>query len=265
MTQAFNLLFYDGLKKSFAHYYKNDLNLAQQIIGTITPEELTSPYLSQIKLLEEEATENKELAKLAETPKKYKEYVEAKLAEANAKKAALAQGIQDLIDGDRLPKNPEETEKLSQYKAADKKGNEYQWLKEDIVEGNETPEDLKSYHSGNAQIANEQLGRLRISMAEITSKPEQFQVWIPNAENLARKTRKETLENIHKMETVSRMPGLAPRKAMALKWLHQINTYHLQTMENPFSWHEYTGRQPERPIGADNLNLESWLKVGGEN
>jgi hypothetical protein len=113
-------------------------------------------------------------------------------------------------------------------------------------------------------VKKQEQDQYRAKMADITAHPEKLQYWIPNAENLSRKTRAETLENLHKLEALKSTPGLSPRKLMALTWLHQVSEFHLQTMENPFSWHDFTGRMPEKPLGADNLHLDDWLKMAGE-
>ncbi len=262
MEQAFNLLFYNGIKNNFAKYYGNDLARAGEMIGTITPEEVTAPYLEAINTLEDQITMQSELAALTGNKDEFLAYIARKEADLEARKSAAATGIQDLIAGTKQPTTFDQAIKLQAYQSLAAIGDQYAMYREAI---NSSPaEDVKATLEQISGMGREQQASMRLTMAQLSAHPEEYNVWIPNAENLARKTRKETLENIHRMETVSKMPGLSPRKLIALKWLNQVSSYHLQVMENPFSWHEYTGRMPEKPLGADNLNFDSWMKVAGD-
>ncbi len=261
MEQAFNLLFYNGIKNNFARYYANDLARAGEMIGTITAEELTQPYIEAVNLLEDNIVTQEELVKLSENKEEYLAYLARKQVEIETQKTSLAVGIQDVINGTKLPATIDEVNKLQAYQTLSEKGNTYAFYAEAM---NARPEEMKAFHEQTVARLRQQQNSYRINMANLTANPDAFNVWIPNAQNLASHSRKETLENIHKMETIKLMPGLSMRKLTALSWLQQVTSYHLQTMENPFSWHEYTGRMPEKPLGADNLNLDSWMKMAGE-
>lgn len=66
-------------------------------------------------------------------------------------------------------------------------------------------------------------------------------LWIPNSENLAKKTRAETLANIHQMYTVARL-YLSPAHKKALKWMIETTSRHFQKLANPFEWHNGNSR-----------------------
>lgn len=260
MSQAFNMLFYDGLKKNFAAYYRDDLARAGEIIGEITAEELSAPYLKQIQETDALIKIQDDLAALAGTPE-YAAYLNRKIAEGETRKAALASELGDLINGEKKPQTIAEAEKLAEYQSL----IQYEGIYKAYAQATDPAADVKQLHEDSSKMYKEHQSKLRLSIAQLTAKPENYKVWIPNAQNLSTKTRKETLENLHRINTLTLMPGLSPRKMMALKWLHQVSEFHLQTMENPFSWHEYTGRIPERPLGADNMHLDDWLKMAGGN
>lgn len=263
MGQAFNLLFYNGIKSNFAKYYGNDLARAGEMLGTITAEEMTAPYAEAIRDMEEQVSVQSDLAELAGNKDEYLAYLARKEAELEAQKTAAAAGIQDLIAGTKEATTIEQMTKLQAYQSLALISEQYAMYRSGINEA--TPDEAKVMLGQLAGMGREQIASMRMTMAKLTANPDTFNIWIPNAENLARKSRKETLENIHRMETLKQMPGLSPRKLIALSWLHQVSSYHLQTLENPFSWHEYTGRMPEKPLGADNLNLDSWMKMAGDN
>ncbi len=261
MTQAFNLLFYDGVKKNFAKYYADDLARAAQIIGTITPEQTMKPYLDEIAKSEAEKAEEESLLALAENSEAYLAEVARRKAAVEVLRSALATELGELVNGTKKPETIAQAAKLQEYQALVGRIGTYDELKEAATD---FPQILKAYHTQTIARHEQNQVQLRAAMGQITARPERLQYWVPTAENLARKTRAETLQNLHRLEALKATPGISPRQQMAITWLHQVSEFHLQTMENPFSWHEYTGRMPERPLGADNLHLDDWMKMAGE-
>lgn len=261
MTQAFNLLFYDGLKKNFSKYYANDLARAGQIIGDITPADVTKPYLDAIALIEAQIAEEESLVALIENKEAYLAEVAKRKAAKEALKVTLESELGDFISGEKKPETMEQSLKFQKYQELKNQLIIYDALTEAVTK---TPDQIPLFHQQMIAAHKQNLEQYRFSVAHINSHPENLQVWIPNAENLSRKTRAETMANIHKIESIKAMPGISPKKLMALNWLQHVSQTHLQTMENPFSWHEFTGRMPEKPLGADNLHLDDWLKMAGE-
>lgn len=73
-------------------------------------------------------------------------------------------------------------------------------------------------------------------------------IWVPTAENLKNKSRKQILDNIYKIHGLSTTPGLPPAAAYALNWLGRVGNQHFVYFQNPFSWHDPADRV-EVPAG----------------
>jgi hypothetical protein len=262
MSQAFNLLFYDGVKKNFAKYYADDMARAQQIIGTITPEDVTKPYIDAIAKYENDMAEDKALSALAGDKDAYLAEIAKRKGATDTELNALAEKLGDIAKGTKKPETIEEAANLQKYNELREKSITYDLLKDEM---NESPADVAEYHKERISVLTQSQEQMRLSIAEYNSHPERLQVWTPTAENLAKKSRKETMENIHRLEALKSTPGISPKKVMALNWMYAVTEFHLEHMENPFSWHEYTGRAPEKPLGADNLHLDDWLKMAGDD
>jgi hypothetical protein len=89
-------------------------------------------------------------------------------------------------------------------------------------------------------------------------------VWVPNSANLANKTRKELMSNLHQMQSLTYMGGITPKQTAALSWVQQKTSSHLVYYENPFSWHEYVGK-PEVIPNSEKLQdrIKSYDRSGG--
>lgn len=68
------------------------------------------------------------------------------------------------------------------------------------------------------------------------------EVWVPTAENLNTKSRKEILDNIHKIHALASNKELPADLVNILSWMGSISNQHLVYFMNPFSWHAYTGK-----------------------
>lgn len=81
-----------------------------------------------------------------------------------------------------------------------------------------------------------------------------YGVWVPTAENLKNKTRKEILHNIYKLHALSTNPEFSPAVGRALEWLGRVSNQHFVYFQNPFSWHD-SGDKVERPANYTALKL----------
>ncbi|WPU64867.1 hypothetical protein [Peredibacter starrii] len=72
-------------------------------------------------------------------------------------------------------------------------------------------------------------------------------IWVPTAENLAKHSRKEMLENIHNIHGILSKADLSREEKKVLRWTGHVSSRHLHEFGNPFSWHEYTSGTPEAP------------------
>jgi len=122
----------------------------------------------------------------------------------------------------------------------------------------------------NVKFAEESLVKQRLSHQSIKDSIAKngIPVWIPNSENLSKKTRKEMLQNIHNMNSLLSAHALSDKQTKVVKWLNAVQANHLQHFQNPFSWHEYTG-QVEAPFYPARLshftNPSNGMMYGGMN
>ena len=97
--------------------------------------------------------------------------------------------------------------------------------------------------ANDAILINQQIIENKLKIEELKKSESPISsIWIPTKENLAKKTRKETLDNIHNIDKAISTNLLDSKQAGALKWVAQKTADHLQYFDNPFSWHEVTSR-----------------------
>jgi hypothetical protein len=72
-------------------------------------------------------------------------------------------------------------------------------------------------------------------------------VFTPTKAALKDKSRKQILENVHKVHKLLSLDGFSPKQRGALNFISTTSDHHLRYFQNPFSWHEFTGQQPEAP------------------
>lgn len=257
VSNLFNLLFHEDVKKSFAHLYGKDLEEAEKIIAKIDPEVLRKHLEEQIPEYEKQILFLKEILKEQEKDpagylaKKQKDLLELEKKKSQkqgptvsgpkfgipaAAASGFASGLMDLSDPTKL----NDIETLNTQIGAAKA--ELEMLSKD-----------PNSSANNTKAAIQELEKkIEVSnkYSRVSSK-EPLKPWVPTAKNLRIKNRKEILENIHILNEALTNPELSDEQREKLDWVKTKTATHLQYFQNPFSWHEYNGVHVELPEGEN--------------
>lgn len=253
VNALFNLLFYEGVKDNFANYYKQDLLEAEKVINTISMDEVENnsrEYLEKLRAshIQLEA----EVDKFKNTPDQYFAEQEAEHKELKVKLEMMMNDpqysmVKHLIprDGvsltrqDQLP--PAEYEKFSKLHAV---AFEVSMKRTRIDFEKINRQDSLKQKEQMLESSKQTMENLVASIAGL--KDPSKKIWVPTAGNLKKHSRKELLDNLHRMHNI--LANMGPGKGRKeITWVATVVTNHLQAFDNPFSWHEYTGRSVENP------------------
>jgi hypothetical protein len=260
VSNLFNLRFYEAVKSNFANYYKDDLKKAEEYINSIDPKEVEKGYLLAIEKDQAELKAQEEsLLLMHNDPAKYFHQREEQLTKVKNEFEELLKnpGFKAVYDRFDLGSNnphlhlattsPEESKKLDKLWQM---SNDVKYLMADIKYEKENRFAAiavkRQFIDGN----HHRISQRNLELAELRKDPQSLKkAWVPTQKNLAKKSRKETLENIHHLHKMMSLPGLSKRQIGTLSWVAIVSSEHLQQFQNPFSWHEYTGRteDPEEP------------------
>lgn len=251
INALFNMLFNEGVKKNFANFYKDDLAEAEKIFASITIEDIEK------KSAEQAAASQLAIDKLKADLAKYEADPELLIKDEKAKLDVIIAGRDKLLndpayaEAKRMldpetgaysgPMNPspELTTKLTALMTAI---TNTRFSKLGFQALQEAPE--RGLMSLRANIVMQEK-MMEAQKNAVTTLKESFKSgnkpWVPTAQNLASKTRKEMLKNLHDITSVMMVPGLTNQQRAALGWITSSTSTHLQYFQNPFSWHEYTG------------------------
>ncbi|MCM2351578.1 MAG: hypothetical protein NDI69_16260 [Bacteriovoracaceae bacterium] len=264
VSNLFNLLFYQGVKESFASYYKDDLSKAESILADLDGEVILQSLTQSLDKQQQEVDKIKaELELMEKSPETYLAQEKKKLEELQMQKDQMLKdpafaSVKNMIDpvsgeliGTKEP-TPEQFEKLTAIVKVinnlNDQAHQFVWKK------NNLPEAVK-YQQGNLAFAEQQLNTQLITVQTVKESlaGKQSPVWVPTFENLDKKSRAETLKNINNMHGLLSVQGLPEKQQKALRWLSQVQSNHLVAFQNPFSWHEFTGRAeaPMFPVRLD--------------
>lgn len=264
---VFNLLFYSGVKQSFANFYKKDLENAEKAISELTVESIEKSSREHIENLNKTLKDLEEKANLIKNnPKAVLENLTNELKDAknkfkNMESSSLYSNLDDVMNGRRQP-TPEESKFFNEYM---KESIRVYNLEQDVLRIQSYPADslAKALQKVDAQKANITL--IETNLQSLKTKPEILkEVWIPTAENLSKKSRKELLENQYKLNGLISTQLLPAKTKKALEYTQYITTTHLQQFNNPFNWHEYKGQTVEKPRNFISYeNFDSSSSFGG--
>lgn len=258
MNNVFNLLFYEGVKKSFAHHYKNDLETVEKNLQELTVEMMEANADAAISKTEKEYEKVKlKLEAMEKDPQGYlnsleKAHKESREELEKFKSSPAFESIKQffLPNGEFnydsiLPETPEVKAAYREYNAKRRKIRDVEYS---LKDEKDFPGRAIRYAKEDVKDYERSLMRLKANKTQI---PENFQkikeMWIPTASNLTKKTRKETLENMHKIGGIIDLPYIPGKYKSQLYWLNSVTSNHLQHFQNPFSWHEFNGSSVERP------------------
>ncbi|WPU64865.1 hypothetical protein [Peredibacter starrii] len=277
LNAVFNLLFYEGAKQNFANYYKDDLAEAEKILSEFKLEDMEkgfneaqekqNKFIESIRAEIESLEKNPEAAVAAEQ-KKLEEFTKKRDALFNDPKFARVKsyinpengaynGPMDLAEN-LVPLAQELMNSAMTYSALKYTAEAVKANPQGMVLAKRQVLVSEENNQKNQILAFQQL-------KEKLAKPEN-KVWVPTAKNLSSKTRKETLANIHNAHAILSVEGLPAKQRQALSWMVQASSAHLGYFQNPFSWHEFTGRteDPQFPIRLkDYTSGQGYMGGGG--
>lgn len=259
VNAVFNLLFYEGVKNSFADYYKNDLAEAEKVINSISHEDLENSareYLAQIEEGLNEAKADIEKFRnsrdeyFAEKEKSLKEFQDKLESMLNDPKYAQVKDINFamlMTQQTQIPLGQEQN--FAELMAA---RMAITALEKQITFEKTNPEETLQQKLAILNGAQQHAQNISATVASL--KDPSRKIWVPTAENLKKRTRKELLENIHNIHNVLTVAGATGKGTVELSWVSTVTMLHLQAFDNPFSWHEFTGARTERPQRPLPLN-----------
>ncbi len=272
VSNLFNLRFYSAVKENFGRFYKDELEEAKKILSSINIDEIVKNLESEISLVEaKKIASEEELEQLEKNPKAYFAKRDKEVAELKKQYEDYSKkpGFQELFNKYNFPDDfpgigeiskvkPEDMEKALELKNSYTKYLNKKWGNEEDKLNNEAAIDRKKKEitAHNQLLIEHKLNIEQAKSAENAWK----KVWIPNQENLSKKTRKETLENLHHIDKTLTSKYLNNTQAGALEWVSKISATHLQYFANPFSWHEVTSRTeaPEHRLQSLQETIKSY-------
>ena len=257
-NSVFFLLFWEGLKKNFAHFYEDDMLEAEKILATINPEDMVKNLDEKYqKLLTDKEEAEKMLAEYKKDPegviKKYNADLAMAQKEVNDLMASQEyQAIQKKLQTDPTKLTPEDKKFMDKLSEVSTKSMHLIWN--------------NPAHGGLEQkiwIVDSEINNNRTSIEKIKSDPGFLKnIWAPTKANMANKTRKEVLENMHNMHGLLGSDVLSSKQSGALYFVTNVTDNHLRYFQNPFSWHEYTGN-PEAVPNVQKLSSYTQPQSGG--
>lgn len=263
VSAAFNLLFYGGVKSTFAHFYKDELSEAKEIIDGISMEEMEKTFRESQSALEKQyADYDAELALMESNPAEYAAKQEKDL---NALKQAFDDALDDPKNADMkayfqqssgmslggmgMGMNFTSQEAAKRYFAIIDLQMKHKMKESEVVNDKLNPAAMLEFKKQISKANKELLNSRELSFLGLkeSQKDPKNKIWVPNAENLKKYSRKELLENSHRMNTLMASGALSQKQNGALSWLNFTTSNHLQAFQNPFSWHEFNGHTAEAP------------------
>ncbi len=261
---VFNMLFMEGVKKNFAHYYQDELKEVEEIIASINPDNIIKTQEEELKRIDSDLKESQKLLE------EFKKDPEAFIAKESSDMMKLTSELDALTSDPKnkafldkirqnsfinTPMSPEELVLYNKYQtmnfAIQIKSQEITFAKRDptgfqhsLVMGIEWKESSQTRRMLNLDNMKKNPGLMK-------------DIWIPNSANLATKSRKELMTNLHKMDDLTFMGGLTPKQTAALGWIKTTTSKHLVYYQNPFDWHDYQGKPEAIP---DRIKLQDHIK-----
>lgn len=248
-TKLFNLLFYEGVTQNFANFYEKDFEKAESIFKSITSDKVLARAEEESRLTEEAITNFEENIKLAQNNPSAYETKLTKLHEKAKEEADKINNDNEIKEirskaYDKKPLSPAETTKWNQAREATRKAK---FLEMDIREFKRSGKEHTDVLVSKITSLKAKLSASQLTLESFKSKDIMNGIWVPNKDNLNKHTRKELLANIHKISGLLTLPGFDPKEREALSTVVEKSETHLRYMNNPFSWHEFTGHTETPP------------------
>lgn len=256
------LLFWHHLKKNFGHYYDKDMKEAEEVLSAINTEEVIVNLNKLIEdLQKQKETLEAELVESQQDPEGYKARLKAKRQELLKELSALEsqEGFKELEE--RFYRNPNgefTPEERKLLKDVFELTNKTTTSFNDINMLNYNQKEFQSIIKQRMASLDITIQRHQLQKTEIEKDPNYFKtVWSPTAENMNKKSRKEVMDNVHKIHSLMMTGGLTPKQTAAMSYIASTSEKHLRYFQNPFSWHEYTGNPEQIPDSQSFANYSS--------
>ncbi len=274
---AFNLLFYAGVKESFGKFYKDDLKEADEIIESITLEEMEKNFANNQSKEEKLIAEYDQVTGLLKSnPAEYFAKQEKEMQDLKTKldallkdpKADLKSFFEGAISGGGYgmgPNLPTEGDR-KRFQTVSEAFYKYSGVKETNQREKAAPDRAvqqreQATASRTAVLRNQ--GIAFLDLKEKLKDPKN-KIWSLTSENLKKYSRKELLANIHRMNGYMVAGVLTPKQAGTLNWLNSVQMNHIQSFyANPFSWHEFTGHVEKPPYVEKLKDYQNGIGAGG--
>ncbi|WP_408097839.1 hypothetical protein ACJVC5_02685 [Peredibacter sp. HCB2-198] len=261
LNSVFNLLFYEGTKQNFANYYKDDLAEAEKLLADLKFEDIEKGFNKSLEQLNKNIENLKsEIAALEKDPQAGVAAEQKKLDEELKKRDALFNDpkysqVKNFINPETGAYNGPMDLAQNLVPLAQELMNAamaYSGAKYNFESVKANPAGMVMVKKQMLIIAEQSINQQTMAFKDLKekfSKPEN-KVWIPTAKNMNEKSRKDLLLNLHNASGLLSVPGVPDKQRQALTWMISATSAHLGYFQNPFSWHEFTGRteEPQFPI-----------------
>lgn len=268
LNAVFNLLFYEGVKKNYTNFYKDDLAEVEKILADMSIEDIEKGFKEEMDKQGKDINELKEqIARLEKDPegvindeKKIFDNAKAERDKVfNDPKFAQVKNYIDPETGAYVGTGGHLTDSsfLDLFKQLFSATQTYNAAKSSYESLKYNPKRWTELRKQQLEVRENIIQSQNTAFEDLKQKfnsPE-GKVWVPTAENLSKKTRAETLKNMHNASRILSIPGVPAKQRQALTWLTQTGSFHLNAFQNPFSWHEFTGQTeaPQYPMRLRNF------------
>lgn len=263
VNNVFNLLFYEGVKKNYAKFYESDLAEVERALQGLNIENMERSFQAEMAKLEDKAKREDEMLNLLQSNPEA--YLAQRQQEIDAEKAQLTQlesanpFLASLARGESPPANFQMTpERLQLFNRYMNKKHEVDNLEWELADARTNKEYFIPILRSRVEMQRNTIQNHQNSFNALKHNSQSLrEIWAPTAQNLQTKSRKELMDNVHKINGLLSIPGFPAEQKNALGWINTSVQNHLQHFQNPFSWHEHlpsgveTPAQPVRFRGFD--------------
>ncbi len=261
---VFNMLFMEGVKKNFAHYYQDELKEAEEIIDSINPDNIIKAQEEELKEIDLALKETQQrLEEFKKDPEAFIAKESSDMMKLASELAALTSDPKNKAFLDKIIQSPYinthmSPEELVLYNKYQKMNWTIQNKSQEITFAKRDPASFQQSLVMGMEMKKSIQSMKMLGLDNMKKNPGLIKdIWIPNSANLATKSRKELMSNLHKMDGLTFIGGLTPKQTAALGWIKNTTTKHLVYYQNPFDWHDYQGKPEAIP---DRFKLQDSIK-----
>lgn len=248
---AFNLLFWHGVKKNFGNFYDKDMKEVEAMLKDPNADEMMKELSDQVAILELRWKDiQDQLNEYEKDPDAYKAKIlaESKAAKDLSDQASKDPAFQAIMQRMYDPNFKMTPEQKVLFDKVSKLSNEAYTKAYALNELQLPPAQYVSMKRNVLAGMDGNISNQKLQMSQIPANIEKLKkIWIPTKEQMEKRTRKEVMDNLHAINGLMSSGSLPKKKYMALSFVNSVSSSHLQYLQNPFSWHEYTGETEKPP------------------